>query len=162
MVNFRYLFFLLLIAALSPAFADDGHEAPAALARCLDDPAHFLPTGQSSAPPPGLSRQDQVEVAHGPRGRLFEFRGTAQQEIACGIALYGPVAPRMRAQLLKTITSRRNEPTGSDPVSDAGTGTVTYWGDAKGHGLSGIVMIERPPSPTAPTLQIDFHNILIH
>jgi hypothetical protein len=152
----RFPLCLLLLAAVAPAWADDG-PVQAVLARCLDNPGGFTLNGETLAPPPGLARQGAVKVGRIAGNRLFEYVGTSPHEIACGIALYGPVAADVKSRLLEVLKSRKGEPGGSHPLSG---GTATYWGSAEGRGLTGIVMTERPPSPDAPTLEVDFHATL--
>jgi hypothetical protein len=162
-MNRRYPILLALIAGVSPAHADDGQQAQAALARCLDKPDTPEPNGESVASPPGLSRNQHVEVVRISQ-RLFAYSGTSPHEISCGIAFYGPVSDAMRNAMFEMIQNRAHwvaQPRPLYSFPGAAQAKLTYWGTRLAPGAAGILMMERNPSADAPTLEIDYHVTLM-
>lgn len=151
------------MAATAPARADDTTQAQAALAGCLD--RTNAPASARVTPPPGLSRDRDVTVARLSANRLFAYRGTGAHEIACGIAVYGPVPAGLRASLVRMIESHAGQwvaqPKAFYSLAHARPATITYWGAPRAPGLSGVMLMERAPSPDAPSLEIDYHGALI-
>jgi hypothetical protein len=164
-MNARYpILLLLLIAGPWPSRADDGTAAETALARCLDRPDATQTDGVTLAAPPGLSRNRDVKVARLSGARLFEYRGTSPHEISCGIAIYGPVSPVLKARLVEIIQSHSSqwvaEPRPSYALDGAAPAGITYWGNRLAPGMVGVMLMQRPPSAGAPSLEIDYHGEL--
>jgi hypothetical protein len=123
-------------------------------------------SGAIVPPPPGLSRHLEVKVAQISADRLYEYRGTSPHEISCGIAMYGRVPKDLKLQLITIFehigSMWKLQPRSFYSFDGSVRGTETYWGLPNAPGVTGILLLERKPSPDAPTLEIDFHDVLIH
>jgi hypothetical protein len=156
----------LLSAASQSARAQDLlGEVEASLRNCIGSDSGLVPK-PSAELPPGLSRSEPLKMT--PLGRAsagaYAYEGTNPHEIACGVAVYGPVDKTFVSKTTAFIESYSNsyarDPQPHYRFSDS-PARETYWGDPLAWGVSGIALLERPPSPSAPTLEVDFHRILI-
>lgn len=139
-----------------------------ALTRCLSPSSvPKLAYTPSATIPPGISRGSNIKVAAVPstHDRTFSYQGTSPHELACGVVLYGPVSLALKRQMKAVIDgySPRWTPQALGPyrLGQAVTGEQTYWGDPKAPGIVGVLMIERPPSKDRPTVEIDYHRLLV-
>jgi hypothetical protein len=98
-------------------------------------------------------------------GRTFAYQGTSPHELACGVVLYGSVSSAKKRQIKAVINGYglrwTPHPLGPYTLGEAVTGEQTYWGDPKAPGVSGVLLIERSPSKDRPTVEIDYHRVLI-
>lgn len=134
----------------------------------LPGPGLGRPDAPSLPAPPGLARGEKVTAKEIPtdQGRLYLYRdrGLAGGQIVCGIAVYGVDASRLAERLVAIVkASPRHLEADSPPHYrlDAKPGRTRYFGDIKAPGLSGAMIIDRPVSEDAPSLEADFHVILL-
>ncbi|HEY4029706.1 MAG TPA: hypothetical protein VGM25_05140 [Caulobacteraceae bacterium] len=124
------------------------------------------PSGAGVASPPGLGRAGRVIVTEVPtdRGKLYAYRDPGHGEVVCGIALYG-VDPKAIAERLVEVVkaSPRRLVLDSPPhySFDAKPGLTRYFADPKAPGMTGAMIVERPVGDDAPSLEADFHVVLI-
>lgn len=156
----------------SPALATHGQAGTAdaidtALSQCLGSISDKAPAATPSADlPPGLSRGKAVHVdaLPGIAGKAYAYEGTSPREMACGIAIYGPVSDAVKSEIVGLIDSHapiwtRHAP---DPYRLSGRpAEEIYWGDPKAPGMTGVLLLSRKPSAGAPTLEVDYHKALI-
>jgi|ERR1700680_4288805 len=84
-------------------------------------------------------------------------------EMACGIAIYGPVPDTLKTKLVSVIDGYKTLWTGHAPAYrlSGAPAEATYWGDPQDPGLIGVLLLSRKPSAGAPTLEIDCHAELL-
>jgi hypothetical protein len=170
----------IVLAALAVTSAPTAHAqtfmpladaAEAQLRACVSKTGPEL--GRPGAPevsaPPGLGRGSAVVVTEIPtdRGMLYAYRdrGLAGSEIVCGLAIYG-VDPGALAERLVGVVMASPRRLIADPVPhyrlrDARPGRSRYFGDIRAPGLTGVLIFERPVTADAPSLEADFHVVLI-
>jgi hypothetical protein len=154
-----------LVTLFSPVVAseqDDSRAIETVLSHSLSGDI-WAPTPAADLPP-GLSRgmEVQVEQLPGMAGKAFYYMSTQPRNKACGIALYGPVSNALKDELVKLINSRRptefSQATAFYHLPGAAPAEETYWGVS---GIEGVLVSSREPSANAPTLEIDFHQLLV-
>jgi hypothetical protein len=154
-------------AAQSPKPLAEAAEAQ--FARCVSSPPPEQARRRDDgvAAPAGLARGDAVTLSEVPtdRGKLYAYRDHGGREIVCGVAIYGvdpgPLAERLVAAVHASPLGLRDDPKPHYALSGAKPGRVRYFGAANGPGLEGVLIIERPASEDAPSLEADFHVILL-
>jgi hypothetical protein len=161
--NFAILFAVLVSF---PAYAQDNLLFLSAVAKCLNSRLDDIPpVSDPESVPPGLIPGHNVSVTmlHGDTGKAFSYRGTVPNVISCGVALYGPVPDYVRKSARGAI-----ERSGRWKVSSPDFWKLSvppadneYWGDLRAPGLSGVTILTRQPGPDAPTLEIEFHRVLV-
>ncbi|HEY0312218.1 MAG TPA: hypothetical protein VGC56_06950 [Allosphingosinicella sp.] len=155
-----------IVAGLATAAAARHDPVAEALHACLAAPDHpFEAARASSRVPPGvMDKPAQAIPVGGPRGRAFAYAGNRSNVITCGVALYGPVSASERKKLRLQIEQGALRLQAAPPDFyrvDARAGTASYWGDVRAPGLVGVLMLERSPGGGAPTVDIEYHRILV-
>ena len=136
----------------------------AALSKCLISPSAGTPVPTDAGRvPPGLIGGKMVSVRPiaDAGSSAFSYDGTRLSVISCGIALYGRVSPSLRDGLVAAINGSGKGALNSikayDLTKDFPESQETYWGT----GLTGVAMLSRKPNPNAPTIEIEYHSILV-
>lgn len=144
-----------------------------ALSQCLGS---FSPkisvSSDPDAVPPGLIEGKGVSIAlvDGTDSRVFSYQGTERRVSSCGIAIYGPVTSAVRDFIQHDIEAHAPKwaprPTNfydlsSIPALKGIPGRETYWGDPSAPGMIGVAMLERKPSAAAPTVEVEYHSVLV-
>jgi hypothetical protein len=83
--------------------------------------------------------------------------------MSCGIAIYGNVPASLQQQIRKSIESNPKwKPLSPDAYQLFGVpADETYWGDPLAPSMNGVVMLTRRPSPNAPSLEVEYHSMLM-
>lgn len=162
---------LVLIALLAPASAlaadavapDEAQTVKSALAHCLDGSHGQIPLASDPTTiPPGLIEGQNVNVVPlpGASGLAFSYEGTGKNVISCGIAVYGSLPASLLMEIRQLIDGHpRWMPSSPDAYTVSGVpADRQYWGN----GFSGVLMLTREPGPSAPTLEVEYHSILVH
>ena len=116
--------------------------------------------------PPGLARGAAVTITQVPtdRGRLYAYRDHGGREIICGIAVYGvdpkPIAERL-GRVIASSPIHLSPHSAAYTLSSAMPGDVSYFGHGPAPGLEGVLIFERPVADDSPSLEADFHVVLI-
>ncbi len=137
------------------------------LATCLTDRIGIpAPATASSEIPPGLARKDvSIEKIPGNGVRGYAYHANSRSEIACGIALYGPVSSgeisALVSEVIKEKPSYSKSSADSYRLTAAAPAHITYYADPKAPALSGVLIFEREPSAKTPSVEIDYHRSLI-
>lgn len=162
----------------SPALATHGKAGATdaigtALSQCLGSSSPKIPTVTNpDAVPPGLIEGQGVSIAPvaGTDSRVFSYQGTGRREYSCGIAIYGPVSSSVRKSIRQDIESGSPKwilrPTSIYDLSNIPglkkiPGKETYWGDPSAPSMIGVAMLERKPSAAAPTVEVEYHSVLV-
>ena len=158
----------LLTLSLSAAVATATPPSPeqaieAALTRCLDAP--FFRTPEPSDPtlrPPGLIEGVQTSVSpiDGTAGRAFAYEGTNPRFGSCGIALYG-AEPRSTRRHIASIISTRYHASSDIGAWDLTKRSVAASEQYYGISLAGVALLTRKRQQFAPTLEVEYHSILV-
>jgi len=153
-----------MLSAPAASALDESGAVERAVDRCLSLPSSLIPaTTPAGDLPPGLSRGKNVHVEPitGTGGKGYGYEGTSLREISCGVALYGPVPRSLESRLEKLIESHKERWTRHAPgpyqLPLSVPARQSYWGTA----LTGVLLLARAPSVSAPTLEIDVHTILV-
>lgn len=136
----------------------------AALSKCLKSPSNGIsvPT-EAGHVPPGLigGKMVRAQPIANVGGSAFSYEGTSPQIISCGIALYGPVDRTLRNDLIAIINGSgkgaSNSISAYDLKKEFPDAQEAYWGI----GLTGVAMLSRKPSASAPTIEIAYHSMLV-
>src|SRR5580765_3357956 len=105
-----------------------------ALTKCLGSMSANTPTATPTADlPPGLSRGKDVHIESLPSsaGRAYSYEGTSPHEIACGIAVYGPLPDTLKTTLVTVIDGYITKWTRHEPAYrlSGAPAQETYCGD---------------------------------
>jgi hypothetical protein len=155
---------LVALAGASAAAPPD--PVAEALRACLTSPGHpFDEAAQPSEAPPGLAERQAKAIRLGARpGGAYAYAGLRSDMITCGIALYGPVSAAQRRTLRTVIeqSSPRLRPAPSTLYrAEAPGAKASYWGAIRAPDLAGVLMLERAPRKDAPTVDVEYHAILV-
>jgi hypothetical protein len=159
---------ILALSFLGKAHAQGPDIAPqvmAALRNCLPYSSGQIPKASDVANvPPGLIRGGAVHVSPlpGTNENAFRYEGTDPRVMSCGVAVYGPVSNSLhqdvRNLLAQFAESRKWQPHSSGPWQDLVPATErSYWSG----GPAGVIMLSRPPTALAPTLDVEYHSTLL-
>lgn len=155
---------LLLVTTASRAMPQSsGPAVEAALARCLNASLSTIPKATDpQLSPPGLAEGVQTSVTpiDGTEGLAFYYEGTNPRIESCGIALYGKVSRATRESIASIISAKYHA------SADIGAWDLTkrsVEADEKYYGISlvGVAVLTRKPQHFAPTLEVNFHSILV-
>lgn len=154
-------------AAQSPRPLADAAEAEFKRCVSLPRPPQSNPGEAGIAAPAGLTRGSDVIVSEvaTDRGKLYAYRDHGGREIVCGIAVYGadagPLAERLIAAIKASPLHLEDDSKPHYALSSAKPGRVRYFGAGPAPGVEGALIIERPVGDDAPSLEADFHVILL-
>ncbi len=160
---------LMTLAAVASAGATPASDQAVgtALFHCIGSFSAKLPSASDPAlVPPGLIEGTGVSVAPiAGEDRAFSYEGTNPRVMACGVAIYGPVSQNMR-QRIKTMV--QGNPAWKPHAIEAydlskrfPDAEESYWGDPFAPSMRGVVMLSRKPSAQAPTLEIEYHDVMV-
>ncbi|NIJ34095.1 hypothetical protein [Sphingomonas oligoaromativorans] len=138
-----------------------------ALSRCLGSFSAKLPPPSDAAQiPPGLIEGTAVRVVpvEG-AAQTFSYEGTSPRAMTCGVAIYGPVSQELRQRIIALITgSPKWKPHATDAydLSKRFPGAEeAYWGDPFAPSMNGVAMLVRKPNAQAPTLEVQYHSVMV-
>lgn len=162
---------IMLASAASRLTAPDeqraAHAITTAISSCLSHPSGQLPaSSNANRVPPGLiegMRVSVTPVAGSPNA--FAYEGRDPRVITCGVAIYGPVSRVLRRQVTALISSNPGWKPHSTSAYDLSkpfpNATELYWGDLLAPSMRGVALLSRTPSTHAPTIEIEYHAVLV-
>jgi hypothetical protein len=160
---------LMTLAAVTSAGATPAQDqaVETAISHCLGSFSAKLPP--ASAPdrvPPGLIEGTGVSVAPiAGEDHAFSYEGTNPREMTCGVAVYGPVSRTMRQRITSLVEGnprwKPHAATSYDLSKRFPDAEETYWGDPLAPSMTGVAMLSRKPSPQAPTLEVQYHSVMV-
>jgi len=157
----------LAAAASAGATPASDQAVEAAISHCIGSFSAKLPSASDPAQvPPGLIEGTGVSVA--PivgEDRAFSYEGTNPRVMACGVAIYGPVSRTMRQRINVLVQGnpawKPHAVEAYDLSKRFPDAEETYWGDPFVPSMKGVVMLSRKPSAQAPTLEIEYHAVMV-
>lgn len=138
-----------------------------AVSHCLGSFSARVPSASDAAQiPPGLIEEGAVSVVPiTGASQAFSYEGTNQRAMTCGVAIYGPVSREMRQRISALIAGNPKwKPHAIDAYDlskrfpDA---KEAYWGDPFAPSMKGVAMLSRKPGAKAPTLEIEYHAVMV-
>ena len=153
---------MLAFAASTAVPAAQADPVIATLTRCMmsAEPTTVDP-GRTVTPPPGL-HDDQVKVVaiDGSARQAFAYEGI--RGLSCGIALYGKVPSVVRREIEAVVASVPGwRPFKPAPIRTAPPAREMGWGLGMTPTMYGAILLERRPSPAAPTIDVVRYAVLV-
>jgi hypothetical protein len=137
------------------------------ISHCLGSFSAREPKASDAAQiPPGLIEGNAVSVAPIAGAiEAFSYEGTRPRVVSCGVAIYGPVSPTERQRITALITAgpkwKRHTIQAYDLSKQSLGAKETYWGDPLAPSMIGVAMLSRRPSARAPTLEVQYHSVMV-
>lgn len=163
---FAVLMTLAAITSTSATPASD-QAVETALSHCLGSFSATPPAASRSVQvPPGLIEGAEVSVApiEGD-GHAFSYNGTNPREMTCGVAIYGPISGAIRQRITSPLDGnpkwKANAVEAYDLSKRFPDAKETYWGDPHAPSLIGVAVLSREPSVKAPTLEVQYHSVVV-
>jgi len=157
------LAFLLALSS-SPAPPPSSEQViEAALTHCLTSRLFEIPKATDpKLSPPGLVEGVQTSVSpiEGTGARAFSYEGTNPRIGSCGIALYGRVSRSTRERIASIISTKYHASSDIrawDLTDRSIKATEQYYGIS----LVGVAVLSRRRQRFAPTLEVEYHSILV-
>jgi hypothetical protein len=169
---------LLLAAVCTIPASAEGVTEPvrSALKQCFEaSPSKIPPASDPKTVPPALIEGKAVNIVPvpGTNARAFAYEGIHPRVQTCGIALYGPVEPSLQRdirQMIEDYALQRAsdgrpawKPYSPDRynIADIPAATKDYWASPLAPSMYGVLMLTQSPSPNAPTLEVQYHAVLV-
>lgn len=160
---------LMAFAAVTSAGATPALDrtVETALSHCLGSfPAKVPSASDAAQVPPGLIEGDAVSIVPITGAtRAFSYEGTNQRVITCGVAIYGPVSREMRQRITALIAGNPKWKPHTIDAYDLSKrfpdAEEAYWGDPFAASMKGVAMLSRKPGAQAPTLEIEYHAVMV-
>ena len=160
---------LMTLAAITSAGATPASDqaVETALSHCLGSFSAKLPAASDPAQvPPGLIEGVGVNVTPiAGEDHAFSYEGTSPRAMTCGVAIYGPVSQTMRQRITTMVQGNPAWKPHAIEAYDLSKrfpdAEESYWGDPFAPSMKGVAMLSRKPSAQAPTLEIEYHAVMV-
>jgi hypothetical protein len=160
---------LMTFAAITSAGAMPASDqaVETALSHCLGSFSAKLPAASDPAQvPAGLIEGVAVRVAPiAGENHAFSYEGTNPREMTCGVAIYGPISVAMRQRITSLVEGnprwKAHAVEAYDLSKQFPEAKETYWGDPLAPSMIGVAMLSREPSVKAPTLEVQYHSVMV-
>jgi hypothetical protein len=166
------LAFLMMLAASAASTAGTATNPENAIlaevSGCLGSFSVKLPKASAVGEiPPGLIEGVRVSVVAitGGANKAFAYEGLRPQVMSCGVAIYGSIGKKLRQRLIDVISSSGKYKPQTIDVYDLTKQFQDvdeyYWGDPHAPSMIGVAMLTRKPSAQAPTIEIQYHEVMV-
>ena len=160
---------LMTLTAITSAGATPASDqaVEAAVSHCLGSFSAKLPAASDPAQvPPGLIEGAGVSAAPiAGADHAFSYEGTNPRAMTCGVAIYGPISGAMRQRITSLVEGNPRWKAHAVEAYDLSKrfpdAKEAYWGDPLAPSMIGVAMLSREPSVKAPTLEVQYHSVMV-